>query len=261
MRAEAGLFDIAGKVALITGGAQGLGRMIAEAYVRAGVHTFITSRKADICAQAAAELAEHGRCEAIAADLSTVEATEDLARAIIAKTDRLHMLVNNAGKTWGAPLETFPAKAWASVMAVNVQMPFTLIQQLLPLMERSATREDPARIINIGSVAGKVVEKLNAFSYAASKAGLHHLSRTVAAELAGRHININVVVPGYFPTQMTAPIRGDAEKLEQTVAHIPLGRLGSADDIGGMCVFLASRASAYVTGAELVVDGGLSGCR
>jgi NAD(P)-dependent dehydrogenase (short-subunit alcohol dehydrogenase family) len=255
------LFDISGKVALVTGGAQGLGRMIAEAYVRAGVHTFITSRKPDICAQAAFDMAAYGQCEGIAADLSTVEATEELARTIIARTDKLHVLINNAGKTWGAPLDTFPAKAWPSVMAVNVQMPFTLIRDLLPLLEHTGTQDDPARIINIGSVAGKVVEKLSAFSYAASKAGLHHLSRTIAGELAPRHINVNIVVPGYFPSQMTAAIRGDTGKLDETLSHIPMARLGSADDIGGLCIFLAARASAYITGAELAVDGGLSGCR
>jgi NAD(P)-dependent dehydrogenase (short-subunit alcohol dehydrogenase family) len=255
------LFSVAGKVVLITGGAQGLGRMIAEGFVRRGAQVFITSRKADIVEAAAAEMSAHGACEGIAADLSTTEATEELARTIAARTDKLHVLINNAGKTWGAKLESFPAKAWATVMAVNVQMPFQLIRDLLPLLERTGTPGDPARIINIGSVAGKVVEPLNAYSYAASKAGIHHLSRTLAPELAPRRITINVVVPGYFPSQMTASIRGDEEKLDQTLAHIPQGRLGAPTDIQGACIFLASQAGAYSTGTELVVDGGLSGAR
>jgi NAD(P)-dependent dehydrogenase (short-subunit alcohol dehydrogenase family) len=257
----AGLFDVAGKVVLITGGAQGLGRMIAEGFVQGGARVIVTSRKSDVCARAAAEMSEHGQCEGIAADLSTSEATEALARAVTERTDRLHVLINNAGKTWGADLESFPAKAWPGVMAVNVQMPFQLIRDLLPLLERTGTEADPARIINIGSVAGRVVERLNAYSYAASKAAIHHLSRTMAPDLAPRHVNINVVVPGYFPSQMTASIRGDADRLDATLSHIPLGRLGSPDDIRGVCIFLAARASAYMTGAEIALDGGLSGCR
>ena len=260
MTADA-LFDIAGKTVLVTGGAQGLGRMIAEGFVRAGAQTFITSRKADSAAAAAAELSALGTCEGIAADLSTTEATEALARWVAGRTEVLHVLVNNAGKTWGEKLETFPAKAWPGVMAVNVQMPFQLMRDLLPLLESSGSAADPARVINIGSVAGMVVEPLHAYSYAASKAGLHHLSRTIAAELAARHVNINVVVPGYFPSQMTAAIRADADRLDTTLDSVPMRRLGAPSDIQGACLFLASKASAFMTGAEIVIDGGLSGCR
>jgi NAD(P)-dependent dehydrogenase (short-subunit alcohol dehydrogenase family) len=260
MSADA-LFDVAGKTVLVTGGAQGLGRMIAEGFVRAGARTFITSRKPEIVAAAAAELSAVGLCEGVAADLSTTEATEALARWVMERTEVLHVLVNNAGRTWGEKLETFPAKAWAGVMAVNVQMPFQLMRDLLPLLERGASAEDPARVINIGSVAGKVVEPLNAYSYAASKAGLHHLSRTVAADIAARHVTVNVVLPGYFPSQMTASIRADSDKLDSTLHTVPMRRLGAPSDIQGVCLFLASRASAFITGAEIAVDGGLSGCR
>ncbi|MGI4746590.1 MAG: SDR family oxidoreductase [Janthinobacterium lividum] len=255
------LFDLTGKIVLVTGGAQGLGRMIAEGYVKAGAHVFITSRKADIVETAASELRAFGACTGIASDLSTPESVRELADAIKARTDRLHVVVNNAGKTWGAPLDGFPDSAWASVMAVNVQMPFTLIRDLLGLLEASGTAGDPARILNIGSAAGKAVEPLPAFSYAASKAAIHHLSRVLAKELAPRNIAVNVIIPGYFPTKMTSHIRAEDNKLADTLAHIPMNRLGSAEDIQGLCIFLASRASSYITGAELPLDGGLTGCR
>jgi NAD(P)-dependent dehydrogenase (short-subunit alcohol dehydrogenase family) len=147
------------------------------------------------------------------------------------------------------------------VFAVNVQGPFTLVRELLPLLQAAGSQEDPARVINIGSLAGNVVERIDAFSYSASKAAMHHLSRVLAAELADRHVTVNVVVPGYFPTQMTAHIRKDGAEFDKLVGRIPLARLGHADDIAGLCIFLCSRAGRYFTGSELYVDGGMSGCR
>lgn len=257
------LFDVAGKVALVTGGASGMGRMIAEALVTAGARVYITSRDAQGVERAAAEVAEQcqGECIGLAADLATAEAAVALAGEISSREQRLDVLVNNAGKTWGAPLESFPDKAWDSVMAVNVQAPFTLVRELLPLLGEAARADDPARIIFIGSVAGVVVEPIPAYSYVASKAAVHHLSRSLAADLAPRHITVNAVIPGYFPTRMTAHIRERDEQAAALAERIPLGRLGTPEDIGGLCLFLASRAGAYVTGAMLPVDGGLSGCR
>jgi NAD(P)-dependent dehydrogenase (short-subunit alcohol dehydrogenase family) len=257
----ASLFDVSGKVVLVTGGAQGLGRMIAEGFVAGGASVFITSRKADIAAQAAADMSRTGICTAIARDLSAPEHATALAHEIAGLTDRLDVLVNNAGRTWGAPLEAFPDKAWASVMAVNVQAPFTLVRDLLPLLRAAAARSGPARVINIGSAAGKAVERLDAFSYAASKAAIHHLTREMAAVLAADGITVNTIIPGYFPTQMTSHIRAEEERLSELVDKIPLNRLGSAEDIAGAALMLASRAGAYITGAELVVDGGVVGCR
>lgn len=253
--------SVAGKAALVTGGAHGLGRMIAETLVRAGAKVIVTSRKADTCEQAAKDMRAHGDCIGIAADLANPEGAVALARAVLATVPALHILINNAGRTWGAPLADFPDKAWASVMTVNVQAPFTLVRELLPALRAAATAADPARIINIGSLAGVVVERLSAYSYAASKAAVHHLTRELAADLAADHITANVVVPGYFPTQMTAHIRSDADMHGELVARIPLARLGTAEDIGGICLFLASPAAAYITGASIPVDGGLSGCR
>jgi NAD(P)-dependent dehydrogenase (short-subunit alcohol dehydrogenase family) len=255
------LFGIEHKTALVTGGAQGMGRMIAEGLVRAGAKVYITSRKPDICENTARELTQFGKCLAIAADLNTPEAVVALANEVKSRESQLSILINNAGRTWGAPLEAFPDKAWAPVMAVNVQGPFTLIRELLPLLVAAASAEDPARIINIGSLAGLRAERLSAYSYAASKAALHHLSRTLAADLAERNITVNSVVPGYFPTQMTAHIRKDAAEMHELLERVPLGRLGEADDVAGACIFLSSRAGRYITGSELVLDGGMSGCR
>jgi len=255
------LFDIRGKVALVTGGAQGLGRMIAAGLVAAGARVYITSRKQHIGEQTARDLSAEGECAALTANLATPEAAVGLAREIKAREQRLDILVNNAGKTWGAPLESFPDKAWTDVMAVNVQGPFTLVRELLPLLKAAGTADNPARVINIGSLAGSVVEPLQAYSYVASKAAIHHLSRVLAADLAPFHVTVNVVMPGFFPTQMTAHIREDEETHRNLVERVPLRRLGRAEDIAGACVFLASRAGSYITGAELRLDGGLGGCR
>jgi NAD(P)-dependent dehydrogenase (short-subunit alcohol dehydrogenase family) len=261
MQQMSGLFEIGGKTALVTGGAQGMGRMIAEALVRAGAVVYITSRKADICELAAREMAAHGRCVALPGELATPEDVAALVRKFGEHEKALQILVNNAGRTWGAPLEGFPDKAWAGVMAVNVQTPFTLVRDLLPYLKAAGRADDPARVINIGSLAGITAEKLSAYSYSASKAALHHLSRVLAADLAQFHIAVNTIAPGYFPTQMTSHIQADAQTRAALEARIPLHRLGTPPDIAGACIFLASRAGAYVTGAEIPVDGGLSGCR
>ena len=255
------LFDITGKIALVTGGAQGLGRMIAEGLVNAGCKVYITSRKQDIGDRAAREMSGRGQCNALVADLSTPEAGTALAHQIKRSEQRLDVLVNNAGRTWGAPLESFPDKAWAGVMAVNVQSPFTLVRELLPLLKASGSAEDPARVINVGSVAGATVEPISAYSYAASKAAIHHLSKVLAAELAPDHITVNVIVPGYFPTQMTAHIRRDDTEAQKLISRVPLARLGRPDDVAGACIYLASRAGSYLTGSAIFLDGGAVGCR
>lgn len=255
------LFDLTGKTALVTGGAQGLGRMIAEGLLAAGASVAITSRKADICAAAAEEMATLGTCIPLPCDLSSPEAAGELAQQVReAFSGKLHILVNNAGKTWGGPIDKFPDKAWPGVMAVNVQAPFTLVRELLPELEAAGTSDDPARVINIGSAAGKSPARLNAYSYAASKAAIQMVSRDLAGDLAERNINVNTVVPGYFPTNMTAHLRDQEQVDPGLLAKIPMRRMGRADEIAGTIVYLASRAGAYVTGAEVVVDGGATGC-
>jgi NAD(P)-dependent dehydrogenase (short-subunit alcohol dehydrogenase family) len=254
------LFSLDKKIALVTGGAQGMGRMIAAGLIGAGAKVYITSRKREVCEAAALELAQGGACVGLVADLNTPEAVVALATEMKAREPQLHLLINNAGRTWGAPLETFPDKAWPGVWAVNVQGPFTLVRELLPLLIAAATHEDPARIINIGSLAGLRAEPLSAYSYAASKAAIHQLSRVLAKDLAARHITVNSVIPGYFPTQMTAHIRSQDTEFSKLLERVPLGRLGEPDDIVGACVFLASRAGRYLTAADIVGDGGMAGC-
>ncbi len=254
------LFSLAGKKAIVTGGAQGLGRMIAEGLLRAGATVAITSRKADICEAAASEMGALGTCIALPADLSTPEAAVDLVARYRDAVGACHILVNNAGKTWGGEIDSFPDKAWPGVMAVNVQTPFTMVRELLPELGAVGTDDDPARIINIGSVAGMKTERLSAYSYAASKAAVHMMTRDLAGDLAARNITVNAVIPGFFPTKMTAHMRDEDSVDAGLLAHIPLGRLGKPDDIAGIVIFLCSRAGAYVTGAQIPVDGGVVGC-
>jgi NAD(P)-dependent dehydrogenase (short-subunit alcohol dehydrogenase family) len=236
--------------------------MIAEALLRAGARVIVTSRKPESCAIAQKELGAIGDCTAIPLDLAIDGAVSEFADRFAALSDSLDILVNNAGRTWSAPIETFPDKAWSSVLALNLVAPFKLTQALLPFLTRRASPQNPSRVINIGSIAGHSVEPIQAFSYSCSKAALHHLTRQLAAELASRHINVNTVTPGYFRTTMTRHLQGDeGEPAGVLDGHIPVGRFGGPDDIAGAAIFLSSRAGAYVTGSELVIDGGVSGCR
>jgi NAD(P)-dependent dehydrogenase (short-subunit alcohol dehydrogenase family) len=255
------LFDVAGKVVLVTGGAQGLGRMIAEGFVRAGCRVYISSRHADAASATAEELGKIGSCEWFTADLSSPEGVKTLATAFSAREPRLHVLVNNAGRTWSAPLESFPDRGWAGVMTVNVQAPFTLARDLLASLKAAASAADPARIINIGSIGGERIDGVSAFSYLASKAAVHHLSRAMAAHLAREFITVNAIAPGFFQTKMTAAFSEDPELYARTLKRIPLKRPGAPSDIAGLCIFLASLASAYITGSVIPVDGGMHGCQ
>ena len=256
MAFERPLFDIAGKTALVTGGGQGIGTMIAEGFVRAGVTTYIASRKTDVNEQTAAELSAHGKCIPLTADLSTTPGCEALVADLVEREPNLDILVNNSGATWGAPFEEFPDSAWDRVLDLNVRAPFTLIQLLLPALRARATADDPARVINIGSIMGERVGGLQNYSYTASKAAIHHLTAHLARELGGRHLTVNAIAPGSFRSRMmqeTIERTGDA-----IVANTPLGRLGEPDDVAGAAIYLASRAGRWVTGAVLTVDGGYS---
>ncbi len=253
------LFDISGKVALVTGGSRGIGEMIAEGFVANGVKTYITSRNADACDVTADRLSAFGECVSLPADLSTNEGVESLSDAIKAREQKLHILVNNAGATWGAPIEEFPEHGWDKVMTINVRAPFFLTKALLPLLENAATQADPARIIMIGSVDGLNVNELPTYSYGPSKAAVHHLARTLAAKLAGRHITANAIAPGPFPSKMmAATLDRMGEHIRQ---RVPLKRIGEPTDMAGAAIFLASRAASYVTGVTLPVDGGITGAK
>jgi len=249
------LFDVSGKVALVTGGSRGIGEMIAEGFVANGVKTYISARKAEACDATAARLSEQGECISIPADLSTMEGIQGLVEAIKSRESQLDILVNNAGATWGATIEEFPEAAWDKVMNINVKGPFFLTQALLPLLEASGTAEDPARIINIGSIDGLNVNKMGTYSYGPSKAAIHHLTRTFASHLAERHITANAIAPGPFPSKMTA---GVAKVMgDEITKHVPLHRWGEPADMAGTAIYLASKAGAYVSGEVIAVDGGI----
>jgi NAD(P)-dependent dehydrogenase (short-subunit alcohol dehydrogenase family) len=249
------LFDISGKVALVTGGSRGIGEMIAEGFVANGVKTYISARKAEACDATAARLSGQGECISIPADLSTTAGVKALADDIGSRESQLDILVNNAGANWGAPIEEFPESGWDKVMDINVKGPFFLTQALLPLLEAAAAPEDPARIINVGSIDGLNVSRLGTYSYGPSKAAIHHLTRTFASHLAGRNITANAIAPGPFPSKMTA---GIAETMgEEIRKHVPLKRWGEPADMAGAAIYLASKAGAYVSGVVLPVDGGI----
>ncbi|MFI6702397.1 SDR family oxidoreductase [Streptomyces sp. NPDC050509] len=248
------LFDLRGKYALVTGGTRGIGMMIARGLLQAGARVVISSRNADTCADAQRLLSEFGDVRAIPADLSRHDECQRLADLVQADSERLDILVNNAGAMRREPLETFPDEAWDAVLDLNLKSPFWLVQALLPALRKAGTADDPARIINIGSIAAIHVAPSPNYSYASSKAALHQLTRVLARELGPQHITVNVVAPGVFPSQMMATT---LDAIGDTLAAAaPLRRLGRDDDMAGAAVFLASRAGSYLTGAIIPVDGG-----
>ncbi len=245
------LFDLTGKKALVTGGTRGIGLMIARGLLDAGASVVISSRGEEACAKAVAELSAHGTVSAVPADLQTVEECDRLA----AQVDELDILVNNAGATWGEALESFPESAWDKVLNLNLKSPFFLTKALLGKLEARGTHDDPSRVINIGSIDGLHVSAMPTYSYAASKSGIHHLTRMLARDLGPRNVTVNAVAPGPFESKMMAATLdafGDA-----IAAGAPLRRIGRPDDMAGVAVFLASRAGSYVTGAVIPVDGGI----
>ncbi len=250
------LFSIAGKTALVTGGSRGIGFMIARGFVEAGAKVYISARKADTCEAAAAELSQSGTCIALPADLSSEAEARRLAAAIAAREPALHILVNNAGANWGAPLAEFPDAAWDKLLALNVKAIFHLTRALLPQLEKAASAADPARVINIGSIDGLHVPDLETYAYSTSKAAVHHLTRVLAKKLAPRRITVNAVAPGPFESKMMEQTLKSFGEL--IVASCPLKRIGEPEDMAGVAIYLASRAGAYVTGAVIPVDGGLA---
>ena len=252
------LFSIHGKTAVVTGGTRGIGLMIAEAYVRAGVKVYVSSRKADVCAEVAAALSQHGECIGIPADLSTEGECRRLADEIAAREDRLDVLVNNAGATWGAPLAEHDDAAWDRVLNINVKGVFHLTRFLRPLLDAAASETDPARVINIGSIDGIQVPVMETYSYSAAKAAVHQLTRHFARQLAPK-VTVNAIAPGPFESKMMAATL--AAFGDSIAASAPMRRIGKPADMAGIAVYLAGPAATYVTGAIIPVDGGIATTR
>ncbi|KAJ9212720.1 hypothetical protein DTO166G4_5667 [Paecilomyces variotii] len=250
------LFNLEGKVVLVTGGAKGIGRMISEGYVANGATVYITSRDAKACDKAVNELNAlgKGRAYAIPADFYKEDDCKRLVEEFAKRESKLHVLVNNSGSNWGAPYDEYPSSAWTRVLTLNLHRVFLVTQLLTPLLEKAATQGDPARIINIGSIDGLRVPALETFAYSSSKAGLHHLSRVLANHLGKRNITSNTLACGPFQSKMMA---ATLDKFRDVIeAGIPLGRIGTPEDVAGSCLFLSSRAGSYVNGATITVDGG-----
>lgn len=248
------LFNLNGKIALVTGGSRGIGAMIAEGFVRNGVKTYISSRKSDPCDKKARELSKYGECISIPADLTDMNEMDKLVTKIKDKETKLNILVNNAGAAWGASFDDFPEIGWDKVMDTNVKSVFFLTQKLVDILETSASTSDPSRIINIGSIDGLGIPRAETYSYPASKAAVHQLTKVLANRLANRNINVNAIAPGPFESNMMAHTL--EEYGEQIRSSVPRGRIGVPEDMAGASIFLSSKASSYIKGSIIPVDGG-----
>ena len=255
------LFSVAGKVAVVTGGSRGIGAMIAEGLVRAGCRVYITARKAAACDAKAAELSAFGECVSIPLDLAAPGGGDAFVQAVSEREEQLHILVNNAGASWGAPLEEYPLDAFDKLWDINIKALFHLTVLSLPLLRAAATPDDPARVINIGSIDGLGVPAMESYAYSTTKAGVHMLTRHLASNLAAESITVNAIAPGPFDSKMMAFALDDPQMRATIAAGVPLGRVGEPDDMAGAAIFLASRAGRYLTGAVIPVDGGISTVR
>ncbi len=252
------LFSLQGRVALVTGGSRGIGRMIAAGFLAQGARVYVSSRKAEACAATAAELSAHGECIALPADVSTMDGIAALVAAFGAREPRLDILVNNAGAAWGESFDTFPEKGWDKVVDLNLKTPFFLTQALHGALKAAASEERPAKVINIASIDGVSVNPQETYSYAASKAGLIHMTRRMALRLIEDGIVVTAIAPGAFASDMNRVARDHGDEVAK---RIPARRVGRDEDMAGAAIYLASRAGDYVVGSTLVVDGGVTHAR
>ncbi|MXX95512.1 MAG: SDR family oxidoreductase [Gammaproteobacteria bacterium] len=260
-------FSIEGKIALVTGGSRGIGEMIAAGFLQHGAKVYISSRKAEVCDATAEKLQTEfgGTCISLPADLSKVDGVSELVAALKQRESKLDILINNAGTSWGAEFSEFPEFGWDKVMDTNVKGVFFLTQQCLPLLKVAGRADDPARVVNIGSVDGIRTPKFENYSYAASKAAVHHLTRQLAARLVKKHVNVNAIAPGPFPTWMLSTGVGFGGQVEgadwaKVGERNPSGRVGTLEDICGTTIYLCSRAGAFTVGTTITCDGGSIAC-
>jgi NAD(P)-dependent dehydrogenase (short-subunit alcohol dehydrogenase family) len=251
-----GLFGLTGRIAVITGGARGVGRAAAEAMLAHGAEVVVTSRDAGRAAAAEDELRTLGAAHAMVADLALPDGVARFAAQVLDRFPAVHVLVNNAGRTWGAPLEAYPADAFLRVLQLDTVAPFQLVQALLPALTAAARPDDPARVINIGSIDGSSAGPFHNYGYGAAKAALHHLTGVLARELGPRHVTVNCLALGPMLTRMTSALL-DAER-ERLVRNNPLGRIGRPEDAAAPVLLLAGPGGAYLTGAVIPVDGGFA---
>ncbi len=246
------LFSLEGRVALVTGGSRGIGKMIAEGYIQSGAKVYITARKADVCDATAEELGEN--CISLPGDISTIAGCEALAAELGKHEDRLDILLNNAGAAWGSEFENFPEQGWDKVMDLNVKSPFFLTQKLHGLLKNAGTKEQPAKVINVASIDGMKINPWETYSYQASKAALIHLTRRMAVRLLQDNIVVSGIAPGAFQSDMNKAARDHADTVAK---HIPAKRIGEPEDMAAVAIYLASRAGDYVVGTTIPVDGGV----
>jgi NAD(P)-dependent dehydrogenase (short-subunit alcohol dehydrogenase family) len=253
------LFSLEGRTALVTGGSRGIGKMIARGFIAQGAKVYITARKADACEATAKELSqEGGTCIALPVDISTPQGIEALAAAYLRRESALDILVNNAGAAWLAEFDAFPEKGWDKVVDLNLKAPFFLTQALAPALRAAASADRPAKVINIASIDGVSVNPQETYSYAASKAGLIHLTRRMALRLVQDHIVVTAIAPGAFASDMNVSARDHGDEVAK---RIPAQRIGRDEDMAGAAIYLASRAGDYVVGSTLIVDGGVTHAR
>jgi NAD(P)-dependent dehydrogenase (short-subunit alcohol dehydrogenase family) len=250
------LFSLKGRVALITGGSRGIGKMIAEGFIAQGAKVYISARKAEACDRTAKELSKDGgTCLSIPMNVATVEGAKALAAAVMAQEPKVDILVNNAGAAWGAAFDEFPESGWDKVLDLNAKAPFFLTQAMAPALRKAASAARPAKVINIASIDGIYLTHQETYSYVTSKAGLIQLTRLMAARLIKDNINVTAIAPGAFKSDMNRDAR---DRAEEVAKRIPSKRIGTDEDMAGAAIFLASRAGDYVIGSTLTVDGGVA---